>query len=73
MKYACFAVGGFLIGTITMYAIQRYIQPVLGTLRIDRSNPEKEKWRFDIDELDNLANRKRITLLIDNNADLSQK
>lgn len=44
-----------------------------GTLRIDHSNPEKDIYRLEIDEFDNLSKRKRIILKVDNNADLSQK
>ena len=44
-----------------------------GTLRIDHSNPEKDVYRFEIDNLDRLRNKKHIRLKIDNNADLSQK
>lgn len=44
-----------------------------GTLKIDRTNPEKDIYRLDIDDLDNLATKKRIVLNIDPNADLSQE
>ena len=44
-----------------------------GTLRIDHSNPEKDVYRFDIDDLDSLCKKKRIIIRVDNRADLSQK
>lgn len=44
-----------------------------GTLRIDHSNPEKDVYRFEIDNLDGLSKKKRIVLKVDNKADLSQK
>ena len=44
-----------------------------GTLRIDKSDPKKDRYRLDIDNLDGLSKRKRIVIRIDNNADLSQK
>ena len=44
-----------------------------GTLLIDRSNPKKDLYRFDIDDIDKLATKKKIIVKIVNNADLSQK
>lgn len=44
-----------------------------GTLKIDHSNSEKDIFRFDIDEIDNLYHKNIIILKIDHNADLSQK
>lgn len=43
-----------------------------GTLRIDHSNPEKDVYRIDIYDLDELSNKKEIILKVDNNAHLSQ-
>lgn len=48
-----------------------YIKRTCGTLKIDHSNPEKDVYRFDVDDLDSLAKKKRIVLKVDNNADLS--
>lgn len=44
-----------------------------GTLKIDRSYPNKDVYRFEIDNLDKISNKKRIVLKIDPNADLSQE
>lgn len=44
-----------------------------GILRIDHSNPEKDTYRFEIDNLDILNKKKKIILRVDNNADLSQQ
>lgn len=44
-----------------------------GTLRIDHSNPEKDVYRFELNDLDRLRNKKYIRIKIDHNADLSQK
>lgn len=44
-----------------------------GILRVDRSDPEKDIYRIEIDDLDCLAKCNRIVLKIDSNADLSQK
>lgn len=42
-----------------------------GVLRIDHSNPDKDVYRFEINKLDDLTNKKRIILIIDHNANLS--
>lgn len=44
-----------------------------GTLKINRTNPDKDVYRFEIDNLDKISNKKRIVLKIDPNADLSQE
>lgn len=43
-----------------------------GTLKIDHSNPEKDVYRFEIEDIDKLNSKRYITLKIDHNADLSQ-
>lgn len=43
-----------------------------GTLKIDHSNPEKDVYRFEIDDLEKLNGKDEIVLKIDHNADLSQ-
>ena len=50
-----------------------FIRTISGTLRIDRSNPEKDVYRFDVDDLNKLPKKKFILLAVDKNADLSQK
>ena len=44
-----------------------------GVIRIDHSNPEKDVYRIEINDLDNLSHKKRVMLKVDNNAYLSQK
>lgn len=44
----------------------------VGTLKIDISDPSKDVYRFEVDDIDALMNRKRIVLNVDSNADLSQ-
>lgn len=44
-----------------------------GTLRIDHSNPLKDIYRIEIDDLDKLVKKKRVVLKVDHNADLSQQ
>lgn len=63
---------GVVVGVIVTLIFQ-LILPTSGTLRIDHSNPEKDIYRFEINDLDKLNKKKRVTLKIDHNADLSQK
>lgn len=50
------------------------MRSVQGTLRIDHSDPEKDVYRLEISNLDlnDLSKKKKITLKVDNNADLSR-
>ena len=72
MCFVFFIIGVFIGSIITnvLYLIRR----ASGTLKIDRSNPEKDVLRFEIDEkaLNELHKKTRLELKIDPNADLSQ-
>lgn len=71
MEYILSAAVGLVVGvviTIVVYSIRTKS----GVLRIDHSNPEKDIFRFDIDNLDDLTWKKRIVLRIDHDASLSQ-
>ena len=61
---------GILIGVIVGLL---YSHKSSGVLRIDHSNPEKDIYRFEINDLDYLNKKKKIILNIDNHADLSQE
>lgn len=63
---------GFVLA-ILIDVVERLILKPHGTLRIDHSNPEKDIYRFEINNLDSLDKKKRIVLKIDHHADLSQK
>lgn len=63
---------GVVLGAILTVLIM-YGRKPSGTLRIDHSNPEKDIYRFDIDDFDSLSKQKQIVMKIDNNADLSPK
>ena len=64
---------GLVIGVCVTMLLHSIRKPE-GTLKIDRSNPERDKYLFVINEdLDTLPKKKRITLNVDPNADLSQK
>ena len=66
---------GFVAGVIveaiisTIFNIARTAR---STLQIDHSNPEKDVYRFEIDDLDKLSKKKYVELKIDHNANLSQ-
>lgn len=72
--------GEQIVGTIT--ALDTFVAVIIGistvnykgdgVLRIDTSDPNKDVYRFDVQTpLEELPNRKRVTLTIDGNADLS--
>lgn len=63
---------GSAIGAIVTIVFQRMLF-TSGTLRIDHSNPKKDTYRFEINDLDSINKKKRITLVIDHNANLSQE
>lgn len=48
---------------------------VNGVLRIDHSNPYKDSYMFEIDDIECLQDRKvtKLVLKVDHNADLSHK
>lgn len=67
----------FVIGVGTGLAAASamiFIRPTQGVLKIDHSNPEKDIYRFEIDEkvLEKLDKRRRLHLKIDHEAKLSQ-
>ena len=66
---------GFLVGGVVVtIALVGFIFKPIGTLRVDRRNPEKDIYRFDLgDNLERSINKSRITLRVDSDADLSQK
>lgn len=62
---------GLVVGIAVSYVI--FNLDTDGTLRVDHSNPEKDSYLFEIDNLDRINKKKRIKLKVDNNADLSPK
>ena len=71
MVVAIILIGCFIGSVITSFIYS--IKTSYGTLRIDHSNPEKDVYRFDVDDIDELSNKKRIVLKVDNNAIISHK
>ncbi len=69
-KAALIFILGVLVGLIIGYILRPM---VLGTLRIDRTNPTADIYRIELDEIDDLADHKRIILNIDPNANFTHK
>ena len=72
MEYL-FVLIGLLVGSIVSNIIFFIRYRTVGTLRIDHSDPAKDVYRIEIDDLDRLIKKKHIVLKVDNNANLSQK
>ena len=56
---------GFIVGIV-------YPRKESGTLKIDHSNPMKDVYRFEVDDLDVLNKKSRIVLRVEHDAHLSQ-
>lgn len=56
----------------TLTSLFLHLGSAHGALRIDHSNPEKDIYRIELDNLDDLR-KKRVILYVDDHADLSQK
>ena len=50
-----------------------FLKSVRGTLRIDHSDPNKDIYRLELDDLNVLTRKKLVILDIDHHANLSQK
>lgn len=64
--------GAWVLGVVIGVLIAHFEKPH-GTLRIDHSNPEKDIYRIEFDDLDGLSKKTRVILKVDNNANLSQE
>lgn len=71
MDYLIIFASCFVSSIVTM--IFMYLTSARGTLRIDHSNPEKDVYRIEIDNLEDLSRKKRVILNVDNSAILSQE
>lgn len=71
MDYLILFVCSFVSSIVTMMVM--YLTSARGTLRIDHSNPEKDVYRIEIDNLEDLSRKKRVILDVDNSAILSQE
>ena len=64
---------GVIFGTVIANVLLYIRYKVVGTLKIDHTNPEKDVYRFEVDNLDALNDKKMVFLKVDNDANLSQK
>lgn len=58
--------------TVIVRIVQDKIRTA-GTLKVDHSNPEKDVYRLEIDDLEGLSKKHKIVLKVDNRANLSQE
>lgn len=72
MKESLMCVVSSLVGSIVTVLII-FLKSVRGTLRIDHSDPNKDTYRLELDDLDVLTRKKLVILDIDHHANLSQK
>ena len=71
MDYLILFVCSFVSSIVTL--IITYLTSARGTLRIDHSNPEKDVYRIEINNLEDLSRKQRVILDVDNSAILSQE
>lgn len=57
---------GFILGWL-------YPRKTVGILKIDRSDPKKDRYQFEIPDLDILDKKTEISLRVDHDADLSRE
>lgn len=65
----------FLVGLVMgamIWDLILFFRKKDGTLKIDHSNPNRDVYRFEVENLDSLDKKKWISLNVDHNANLSQ-
>ena len=66
----------FIVGIIVGAVLECLIylsRSTVGTLKIDHTSSEKDIYRIEINDLEELSHRSRIVLKVDNDADLSHE
>ena len=66
----------FIVGIIVGMVLASLIYLVcntVGTLKIDHTNSEKDIYRIEINDLEELNHRARVVLKVDHDADLSHE
>ena len=71
MELAFAFIAGIIIGMLV--AAFATIRMQAGTLKIDKSNPEKDVYLLEIDDLDNIDKKDFIILRVNDHASISQK
>lgn len=67
----CFIFGVFIGGLVANFIIRK--SAAKAVFKIDHSDPETDRYRFDIDDFKDLDSSTYLLLKIDHNANLSQK
>ena len=70
MNYIMLLISCMISSIVTI--ILRNWKTSSGTLRIDHTNPDKDVYRIEIDDIDSLKGKRYLRLNIDHNANLSQ-
>ena len=65
MIYVLVGIAGVLIGVIIGLIIEA-LKTSVGTLIIDETDPNTDVYRIEIEDLDKMANKKRVILKISN-------
>ena len=65
-------IGCVLAGLLIGIGLTEFRYRTIGTLKIDHTNPSKDVYRFEIDNLSVLDKKNIIALRVDHHADLSQ-
>ena len=73
MEYIIGFIVGCIITGIVLTAMFCIRHPLLGTLKIDESDPENVKWRFVISKDVDFSKTKQIYLKVDNRANISHE
>lgn len=72
LLYAIAFVGGFITGLLVMFLFLAHMN-VVGTLKIDKTNPEDIRMRLVVENDDIMFKKKRIIFKVDQNANLSHE
>lgn len=67
-----FLIGGIVIGLIFGFFIGIAISTGKGTLRIDHSDPNKDRYLFEVDDLDHIRSKSRLVITIDHEAKIAE-
>lgn len=62
---------GVIVGGLLTFLV--VLRMLVGTLKIDHDDPEKDVYRFDVTDIDALAKRKYILLAVESNSHFSHE
>ena len=72
LEFLLWMIVGMIIEAVVA-AVMEFMHSTRGILRIDHSDPAKDVYLLELDDLDAVNAKKYVTLKIDHNANLSQK